>query len=82
MSGTLVAIPLLLCSLIAIITVLYPDLSLYAAHFFGVGRGTDLLLYLSFIIAIFLMILIHIKFKQQSILITKLARSIALLNAK
>jgi hypothetical protein len=58
--------------------VFFPEQTFVFANLLGVGRGTDLLLYICFIIGIILMLLIHVKFQQQSIIITNLARAIAL----
>ena len=76
--GAMLGILLLFCSLISIFFVFYPEQTFVIAHMLGVGRGTDLLLYVCFIIGIILMLLIHIKFQQQALLITGLAREIAL----
>ena len=80
--GAMLGMLLLFCSLISIFFVFYPEQTFVIANMLGVGRGTDLLLYVCFIIGIILMLLIHIKFQQQSLLITELAREIALQEAR
>jgi len=76
--GAMVGVILLFCSIISIFFVFFPEQTFVFANLLGVGRGTDLLLYICFIIGIILMLLIHVKFQQQSIIITNLARAIAL----
>jgi small membrane protein len=76
--GAMVGILLLFCSMISIFFVFFPEQTFVFANLLGVGRGTDLLLYVCFIIGIILMLLIHVKFQQQSIIMTDLARAIAL----
>lgn len=76
--GAMVGLILLFFSGIAIFFVFFPNYTFLIANLLGVGRGTDLLLYVCFMIGIILMLLIHVKFQQQSMLITHLARAIAL----
>jgi hypothetical protein len=76
--GAMVGLILLFFSGIAIFFVFFPNQTIMIANLLGVGRGTDLLLYICFMIGIILMLLIHVKFQQQSILITHLARAMAL----
>jgi small membrane protein len=65
-------------ALAGIFLVVKPEYSTLAANYLGIGRGTDLLLYLFFMMSIILIFLVHIKFRRHDILITNLARSIAL----
>jgi hypothetical protein len=81
MRANLVGLPLLLLSLAAIFFVIYPEESGLIANALGVGRGADLLLYFCFMAGVLLILLVHLKFRQQSIMITELARKIALDNA-
>lgn len=76
--GNFVALLLLLSALTAIFFVIFPDETIVIANKLGVGRGTDLLLYFCFITGAILVLLIHVKFRQQSIMITELARAIAI----
>jgi len=78
--GNVLALPLLLLSFTGIFFVFFPDETIVLANKLGVGRGTDLLLYLCFVTGSILIVLIHIKFRHQSIEITELARAIALAN--
>lgn len=79
--GNLVGLPLLLLSSAAIFFVIYPEESGVIANVLGVGRGADLLLYFCFMAGVLLILLVHLKFRQQNIMITELARKVALNNA-
>jgi hypothetical protein len=65
-----------------IFLVVKPEYSTKIANHLGVGRGADLLIYLLFTLSIAMILLIHAKFRKTDILITNLARSIALANPK
>ncbi len=78
--GNALALPLLLLSFTGIFFVFFPEETIVIANKLGVGRGTDLLLYLCFVTGSILIVLIHIKFRHQAIEITELARAIALAN--
>lgn len=80
--GNSMALLLLIFSLAAIFFVFFPEETIVIANMLGVGRGTDLLLYFCFITGIILILLIHVKFRHQSIMITELARALALANPK
>jgi small membrane protein len=71
----------ILMALTGILLVARPRYSTIIANYLGVGRGADLLLYLFFMISVVFIFLVHIKFRQHDLLITSLARSIALSNA-
>lgn len=80
--GNMMALLLLLISLAAIFFVFFPEETIVIANMLGVGRGTDLLLYFCFIAGNILILLIHVKFRHQSIMITELARALALSQPK
>lgn len=64
--------------ILAFITIIFPELSSYFAHLVGVGRGTDLLLYLLILVYLFSM---FVTAKQRTKLqkdITILARRLAI----
>lgn len=66
----------------AIIAVLFPQLLTAVAAFFGVGRGTDFLLYV-FIIAVCAFAIAVIRAKARAdARVTKLARAVALAEAR
>lgn len=78
--GNWLGILLIPISLAANFFVLFPDKSNLVANWLGVGRGADLLIYLCFLSGILLIVLIHLRFREQSIAITELARAIAISN--
>lgn len=72
----------LLAAISAIIAILFPQLLSSIAHFFGIGRGTDLLLYL-FVIASLIFAVMTVRAKARSdARVTALARAVALIEAR
>jgi hypothetical protein len=67
-------------SFFGVYLVIFPQYSTRIANILGVGRGADLLLYFLFVISILGLFFVYIKIDQNNQLITKLSRSIALLN--
>lgn len=63
---------------LGVILVIFPDLSQYAADFLGVGRGTDLVLYLLVLYVYVGSILILGKFRQLERNLTELVRQVTL----
>jgi hypothetical protein len=69
---------LVLFAFIAALSVVFPEILSAVAHFFGVGRGTDLVLY-GFIVAFLIYTATTFqRFRQMESTMTKLARRIAL----
>jgi hypothetical protein len=64
--------------MVAIASILYPELTTRVANFVGVGRGTDLLLYL--LVAVFLYVVVgfYLKFRDVERQLTVLARRLAI----
>lgn len=62
--------------------ILFPDSTMVIAHFLGVGRGTDLLLYLSIFggLNAFLLLYMHVRRLEQKL--TEHIRAVALQNAQ
>jgi small membrane protein len=62
----------------AVVSILNPDLTTRVANFVGVGRGTDLLLYL--LVAVFLYVVVgfYLKFRDVERQLTVLARRLAI----
>ena len=60
---------------------LNPDLATRIAHFFGIGRGADLLFYLSFLILFFIAFVYYLKFKQLESVSTRIIRHMAISEA-
>lgn len=69
---------LLLISLLSIYLVLNPNIAGLMANFLGVGRGADLLLYLSFALGIILFLAIQLKIRRLNQSLTELVRYIAI----
>jgi|LakMenEpi03Aug12_release.lakeMendotaPanAssembly.Ray.scaffolds.fasta_scaffold1816192_1 hypothetical protein len=69
---------MLFISILSIYLVLNPDIAGLLANYFGVGRGADLLLYLSFATGLILFLRIQIEIRSLRKSITELARYIAL----
>ena len=65
---------------LGVILVIFPDLSQHAAEFLGVGRGTDLILYLLVLYVYVGSILILGKFRKLEQNLTELVRQITLAN--
>ncbi|GAA1574115.1 hypothetical protein ACIFOC_02985 [Leucobacter aridicollis] len=66
----------------AILAILFPQLLSAVANFFGIGRGTDLLLYL-FVVAGLVFAVLTIRAKARSdARVTELARAVALMEAR
>ena len=62
----------------AAIIVSHPDTSTFLAELVGIGRGTDLITYVSFIIAFYLIFRIHLTLNRVEEEITQIVRSMAL----
>lgn len=72
----------LIAALAAVLAILFPELLTLVANFFGIGRGADLLLYVS-IIGVLLFAVATVRAKARSdARVTELARSVALLEAR
>lgn len=72
----------LLFALGAVLAILFPDALTATAHFFGVGRGADMLLYLS-VLAMLLFAIATVRSKARSdARVTELARAVALMEAR
>jgi small membrane protein len=65
----------------ATVLVIFPDLTTQLAHRLGVGRGTDLLLYVSLIAGLHVALLLYLRTRELERKITELARAFALRNA-
>lgn len=76
--GNMIGLLLIIMSIAGIFFVIFPNETNIFANALGVGRGADLLLYICFMAGVLLIFLVHIKFRQQSILITELARAVAI----
>lgn len=73
---------MLILAIVMVIAVISPQLVDDAAHAVGVGRGTDLLLYLTVVAFIFFAITSYLHRQQDQNTIHKLARKIAIMEAQ
>lgn len=64
-----------------LVLVWIPDLTNRAAALVGVGRGADLLMYLWIVLTLLLIVRLHLKMREQSELLTQIARRISLSEA-
>jgi len=64
--------------LVTALFVLYPSLTTRIANWLGVGRGTDLILYLSIVLLIFVLLMMYSKIKKLEEAVTTLLREKAL----
>lgn len=67
--------------LVALVAIVFPGLTTFAAQALGVGRGADLVLYLSFLLFSYLAMVLFEKQKTHSRDLTKLVRTLAHQNA-
>lgn len=79
--STVLGFLLLILSSTSLLLVMNPDASTYIANILGVGRATDLLVYLLFISMVFVLVSNLIRFRNVDRTITSLAREIALATA-
>ena len=73
---------LIVLALVGLLLTLAPDSATLVANFLGVGRGTDLILYIWILVFIVKALRDQSKFREYDRLITDLVRQIALQNAQ
>jgi small membrane protein len=59
-----------------------PERTSQLAHFVGIGRGTDLILYIWVLLSGLLILVLHLKLLSYGRRLTELARAIAIANAE
>src|SRR5436309_260470 len=67
---------------VGVVFVIFPEMANVLAHFFGVGRGADLLTYCLGLFLLFVVIHYYTKFVDLETAVTTLVREIALLRAE
>ena len=72
----------LLLFVLAVFFVLVPETTVFVAQKLGVGRGTDLILYIFVLLFSFLALLFYSKLHRLEKIQTELARAIAIRDAK
>jgi len=65
----------------AAFVIAFPDSTLVAARLLGIGRGVDLVLYISVILILYLMFRFYVRLEQMDRDITKIVRAVALREA-
>ncbi len=66
----------------AAVSIADPDILVRAAHFLGIGRGADLVLYLSVIFSFAAFFVTYLRFRRVDEQLTKLVRHIAIRDAE
>ena len=66
----------------AIIVVIFPDVTTEVAHFAGVGRGADLILYGLTVVVIFMLFNTYVKDREEQRRFVRLSRKVAILEAE
>ena len=66
----------------AAVSIADPDLLVRAAHFLGIGRGADLVLYLSVIFSFAAFFITYMRFRRVDEQLTKIVRHIAIRDAE
>lgn len=69
-------------TLAATLGILFPDLATEIAHTVGVGRGVDLVMYISLFTLGYLWVLLYARERQTQHKLTKLVRALAIANAR
>jgi hypothetical protein len=66
----------------AAVSIANPDLLVRVAHFLGIGRGTDLVLYLSILFMFAAFFMIYLRFRRVDEQLTKIVRHLAIKDAR
>lgn len=72
---------LIILGLAMIVTVLLPDVTTAIAHFLGVGRGADLLLYVTVLAFVLYVMNAYVRGQRDHEVVTRLARRVAIIQA-
>lgn len=67
----------LLFWLLTAVVVIFPDLASYVASIFGVGRGSDLVLYIGLVLAFYLIFRIYVRLEKYDRDLTVVVRNLA-----
>lgn len=65
----------------AAVIILFPNSTMVVANFLGIGRGSDLILYLSVILIFYLLFRLYVRLEQMDQGITQIVRALALRDA-
>jgi hypothetical protein len=75
-------VALLILVALGVLAVLNPEASNRLAHLVGVGRGADMLLYLTVVAFVFVSLNVYLKFRDLESRLTEVGRAVALLEAE
>lgn len=75
------AILIFLLMATGLVFVFFPDLSTRVAHFIGVGRGADMIFYVSILFLAFLIMKLYVRTRRLEQMLTKMVRDESLKNA-
>jgi small membrane protein len=67
---------------ISVIFILFPNITTTIAHFFGVGRGVDFIIYINLGTVYIVLIILYKKIRVLNSIITKIIRNNAIQNVK
>lgn len=76
--GTLGFLLWLVLWITAAVVIMFPDSTMVVARLSGIGRGTDLVLYLSVILILYLLFKVYVRLEQVDREITQIIRAFAL----
>lgn len=68
--------------ILATILVFYPNSTTTIAHYLGIGRGADLLMYVSLVVIFYVLFRLHVKLESVGRSLTKVVRKEALEQVK
>lgn len=74
----IVAMAMLIISILGTLFTVVPEVATKLAHFVGVGRGADLVLYLFILVSLTAILNLHLRMRANAELVTALARHVAL----
>lgn len=80
-SSRLVGLLAMAAVVVGLFFVWFPDESTELAGLIGIGRGVDMITYIWIVVSFIVFLNIHLKIREQTELITRLARHLALLEA-
>ena len=66
----------------AAVAIIFPDVTQDAANLVGVGRGTDLVLYMSVVVVMFVLLHYYTKFVELQRQLTEVTRELAILRGE
>ena len=81
-NAPLIAVSVFVLTLCGLVLAVAPDIANDLAHFVGIGRGTDLIVYCFILISLAAIFNVHLRFRLNEQHLTELVRAFALLTAQ